>query len=318
MKQQIIAKGTCMELLGGTKIIVNDLISSGAQADVYDVIDVNRKTHVAMKHLYGHYAVKDYKKLYYDKCRIMTQYHSIHPDLAWPYDISQPTSNDNFFFVMERLDGYTNVSQAIKNPSLLTQTQKAQLCLRLAEIILTLQKNGFVYGDISGKNTLFRIDTNGNIRVKLIDCDNLISEGTSKQHPKGFNLGLTGTGLYRAPEIISGKAVPNRQSDLHSLAVTCFRVFMQRHPLDGNAVRAHMMSSDTTLEYFGKHPHFIFDGNENTVSSQAVISRWNALPRPMKLYFTLIFNQEHLLCQEPRLEADILIQLLKRSFPNVH
>ena len=47
------------------------------------------------------------------------------------------------------------------------------------------------------------------------------------------NSAVYGTPRFMAPEIVLGKAKPSRNTDLYSLAVLLFYMFMMGHPLEG-------------------------------------------------------------------------------------
>ena len=72
--------------------------------------------------------------------------------------------------------------------------------------------------------------------------------------------GIYGTPRFMAPEIVNGKAKPSTNTDLFSLAVLLFYMFMLNHPLEGK-LEAEIKCMDYLAmnRLYGEHPVFIFD-----------------------------------------------------------
>lgn len=62
--------------------------------------------------------------------------------------------------------------------------------------------------------------------VLICDNDNVSANGID-------NSSVYGTPRFMAPEIVMGQAKPSRNTDLYSLAVLLFYMFMMGHPLEG-------------------------------------------------------------------------------------
>ena len=60
----------------------------------------------------------------------------------------------------------------------------------------------------------------------ICDNDNVSANGID-------NSSVYGTPRFMAPEIVMGRASPSRNTDLYSLAVLLFYMFMMGHPLEG-------------------------------------------------------------------------------------
>jgi serine/threonine protein kinase len=99
-----------------------------------------------------------------------------------------------------------------------------------------------------------------------------------------------------APEIVKGEAEPSRNTDLFSLAVLLFYLFMVHHPLEG-ALEAKIKALDIYAmeRLYGKKPVFIFDpDNESNrpikgVHDNALIY-WELFPKQIKDLFTESFT----------------------------
>lgn len=334
---------------------VERLLASGGQADTYVVHPLEGGESLCMKHLYGNFASN--KATYYQKVLLMAKYPSPSPHLAWPLAVSpNPSSSGSFCYCMPLFQGYDDTSRIISflkrynstlnhpgaepndpyyvpprnprdpnDPAAMTVRQRAELLCRTAEIMEAVHvtgsgRPGYVYGDLSGKNVLYKVQPDGHVDVKLIDVDNLIPAGQSARHPKGFTLGLVGTGQYPAPEILSGASVPTIHGDLHSLGVLAFRVLHGSHPLDG--LRTHTMewNNDNVVRFFGEQATFTITDPHNAASAP-VLSHWDQLPQVVQVYFKLLFSPQVLHSpvpapggREPRPSAETLRLCLVKGY----
>ena len=296
-----------------TVLKMEKCIGSGAQADVYKARDILGRSYVAAKHCYGNYATG--KALFYKKVQTLAQHPAPHPALCWPIALSPQTESGSFLYTMPLLEGYRPLTGIINRTDSVTELQKAQLLLQLAEALDALHSRKFVYGDISAQNILYRIEKDGSVSVRIIDCENVTLAG--------FSFGLQGSGKYRAPELLLPD--PNREdgapqppsvfSDRYAFQVLAFRVLLRRHPLDGELSRS-VPADDTDgfLKYYAKEPLFIFDGDKNP-PSRRIAAAWAQLPQPMQLFFRYCFSQKALHKKEERLGMKEFMIILKKSYP---
>lgn len=295
-----------------THLRIGKLIGSGTQADVYKALDILPNRYVAAKHLYGRYATD--KDRFYQKACLLAKYPSPHPNFCWPMAVSQLTDNKSFVYIMPLLEGYRPLTDAINRVDPLTDRQKAQLLLKIAEAFDTLHKKKFIYGDISDRNILYRINSDGSVSVKIIDCENVTLAG--------FSFGLQGSGKYRAPELLipdpdrmdHKPKPPSKYSDTYAFQVLAFRVLLRRHPLDGKLARS-VAADDHQgfLKYYGYNPRFIFDGTANNPGPR-VSENWAKLPMPMQLYFRNCFSQTALHQKEKRPSLEDFKIILSMSY----
>lgn len=296
-----------------TVLRMGELIGSGNQADVYRGLDILQSRYVAVKHCYGPYV--DKKDLFYKKVRILSEHPAPHPDLCWPISISPLTKNKAFLYTMPLLEGYRPLTGVITGQDSLTDQQKAVILYKAAEALHALHAGGFVYGDISDRNIMYRMEPDGTVSVKYIDCENVTVPGGS--------FGVQGSGKYRAPELLLPD--PNREdglpqppsfhSDMYAFHVLAFRVLLRRHPLDGELARTKAADDhEGFLEYYARKPRFIFDGTTNSPGPR-ITRKWEMLPRPMQSYFRDCFSQDALRHKERRPDMEKLRKSLARSYP---
>jgi len=272
------------------------------QADVYEVVDVDRQKVMAMKHLYGFYATNT--NLFYKKVQLLARYPAPHPRLVWPEAVgSFDSETGSFVYLMENLPpDYKPIALVMRKPESVSDIQRKQMAVQLAEIFSTLHGKGFIYGDISENNICYRIDENGQADIRVIDCDNVSIRGKS--------LGVFGSGLFRAPEVMLG-GFPTESSDAYALAVAVFRMMVGCHPLDGVYTQSIHFTSEMVEQCFGKNPEYIFSGGENGPVRDRYKERFESLSPQLQIFFNFIFCSTCLHIPEKRPTADMLLTILK-------
>ena len=91
---------------------------------------------------------------------------------------------------------------------------------------------------------------------EVLICDNDNVAFVSDDNPAS----VLGTPRFMAPEVITGDSKPNVETDLYSLAVLLFYMFVVHHPLEGRAeseIKCFDINAMNRL--YGTHPVFIFD-----------------------------------------------------------
>jgi len=110
-----------------------------------------------------------------------------------------------------------------------------QICVNIARGVKRLHAAGLAHSDLSYKNVL--IDPVSKTAA-IIDIDGLVV-------PNLFPPDVLGTADFIAPEVLAtkhlpltdkGRALPNRLTDLHALAVMIYLYLLYRHPLKGGKV----------------------------------------------------------------------------------
>ena len=145
---------------------------------------------------------------------------------VWPLDIVTTEGSQLFGYVMPLIDkvrfaSLNNVfSKRRREPSL---GPMCMITFLAAGCYRALHASGQCYRDISPGNLLFD-PASGEVRI----CDNNNvgpDETTTAQ--------IRGTWEYMAPEVATRAANPSTGTDLHSLAVLLFKLWMWHHPLHG-------------------------------------------------------------------------------------
>ncbi|MBO7217353.1 MAG: hypothetical protein J6V50_01485 [Clostridia bacterium] len=271
------------------RVVIDEFIGSGSQADIYKAHIESSKKLVAAKHCYFRFA--NNKNGFYNKVVELTKTPCPHPDLCWPEAVSRLAPDKSFVYTMPLVEGYKSLAGVINNTDNLSTGYKIVLLTKIALVLETLHSKGFVFGDISHNNILYKIEKDGNLSVKFIDCENISS--------KTEFYGLRGSERYQAPELLiptfdGSFSPPTTYSDRFAFQVLAFRVLIRRHPLDGKLTRSVRIDNpEAYREFFGIRPKFIFDGSENAPDDNPKIAeRWNALPEPIKDFFKISFSQK--------------------------
>lgn len=214
------------------------------------------------------------------------------PDAAflWPEDLlteSAVASLGSFGYVMKlRPPEYKGIVDMMKRRAEPSFAVLCRAAFNLAKGYQKLHSLGYSYRDISFGNVFFNP---GNGKVLICDNDNVSASGKDDSS-------VYGTPRFMAPEIVAGGAKPSRNTDLYSLSVLLFYMFMLHHPLEGKReADIKCMDIFAMTELFGKKPVFIFDPDNDSnrpvkgYQDNAIVF-WGIYPQFLKELFTAAFT----------------------------
>jgi len=110
-----------------------------------------------------------------------------------------------------------------------------QICLKISRAVRRMHSAGLAHSDLSYRNVLIDPSTGG---ACLIDIDGLVVPGK-------FPPDVVGTPDFIAPEVVKTghldrldpqRKLPQRETDVHALAVLIYLYLLYRHPLRGGKV----------------------------------------------------------------------------------
>jgi len=210
-----------------------------------------------------------------------------HPRFLWPLDLVNAPGLDGFGYLMPfRDDSYVGLADLVSGRVDADLRQLTTMGMELAESFLYLHNAGLCYCDISFANVFFQPGTGS---VLICDNDNVtVNESVGSS--------ISGTPYFMAPEIVRGQAMPSTSTDLYSLAVLLFYLFLVHHPLEGGREAAFQTWDDAQIELFGNHPVFIFDPTDASNApvpgehDNAIVS-WPIYPRFLRDLFTSAFTR---------------------------
>lgn len=209
----------------------------------------------------------------------------------WPIDIVTSAKMRQFGYLMDVIDTskYSELGEIFAHlKPVPTFFAKCKISENLVNSYRQLHLDGRCYRDISAGNLMFNVKTG---EVLICDNDNIGVENHSTSQ-------VNGTMEYMAPEIIKGKAKPSSKTDLYSLSVLLFYLWIWHHPLHG-ILEYNIRSWDLPAKrkIYGENPIFIFDplNKSNSLPSDAEYNTprrfWQLCPEPLKKLFTKAFTR---------------------------
>lgn len=258
------------------------LLGAGGQGEVYDV-ELNGK-HYALKWYYKHMATREQKAILENLIAKGA------PDgsFLWPQDLIFRNPGESFGYIMPlRPRNYKSIVDMMKRRAEPSFYALCRAAYNLTNGYQKLHAMGYSYRDISFGNLFFDPD-NGD--VLICDNDNVSANGNDDSS-------VYGTPRFMAPEIVVGKAKPSRNTDLYSLAVLLFYMFMMGHPLEGKQeADIRCMDIHAMNRLYGTNPVFVYDPQNKTNRpvkgyQDNVILYWDLYPQVIRDLFTKSFTE---------------------------
>ncbi|MDR0853857.1 MAG: hypothetical protein LBN34_05765 [Clostridiales Family XIII bacterium] len=275
----LLKSGEFLKSESGNDYLVMDFLGAGGQGEVYSVTKGTSK--YALKWYFKHMATKEQKEIIENLVKEGA------PDdtFLWPQDMIVQSS-DSFGYIMPlRPSEYKSIVDIMKRRAEPTFDALSKAAYNLTLGYRKLHVMGYSYRDISFGNLFINPKTGD---VLICDNDNVAA-----------NLSPTtvyGTPRFMAPEIVVGKDKPSRNTDLFSLAVLLFYMFMLNHPLEG-ALEAKIKCMDIPAmsQLYGTKPLFIFDENDKSNFplkgyQDNALTYWELYPQKLKDLFKRSFT----------------------------
>lgn len=228
-------------------------------------------------------------------------------DFLWPLDLTE-WQDGSFGYIMDLIpDGYYEIARFSTNEVCFNSFKTVvDAELKIANAYRILHTWGYSYQDLNSGNFFINPDTGD---VKIVDNDNVA--------PNDTNMGILGTPGFMAPEVVSGKSLPNMYSDLFSMAVIFYLLLTKNHPLEGKRYFMHNLPPEAIDRLYGEDALFILDREDDRNGiipelHQNTLLVWNKLPQYMKDIFYKAFSKEALHGGAPRPWDHEWVQVLMR------
>ncbi len=211
-----------------------------------------------------------------------------HRAFIWPIDVVVSDDQPGFGYVMPRLEpGFISFAQLLGRTEQSPFRAMITIGRHLVEAFEALHATGLCYRDISFGN-LWVDPERG--EVAIIDNDNVGLDGG--------DVFVWGTLRFMAPEVVRRDGYPSSVTDLYSLAVFLFYLFVHGHPLEGIRTEATFSwasaqresDNELAVRYFGTEPVFVFDPRNDTnrpLPGDPMRTWWPIYP----LFFRAVFEE---------------------------
>jgi eukaryotic-like serine/threonine-protein kinase len=261
---------------------VTTYLGSGGQGEVYQA--TNGGDAYAIKWYYQNMATTDQRRILEDLVRRGP------PDnrFLWPIELATRPGEPGYGYTMPLREArFRSLVELLTGAYAPTYHALSSAAYNLVDAFLQLHTSGLSYRDINDGGVLFDF-TNGDIVI----CDN------DNVYVNGFgDAGVKGKMRWMAPEIVRGEAHPSTDTDLYSLAVLLFFIFMVSHPLEGrreSTIRSLDMKAMTVL--YGTDPVFIYDPTNTTNAPvyefhRNAIDLWPNYPAFLRRLFVRSFTE---------------------------
>lgn len=230
---------------------VVDCLGAGGQGEVYKVTSPHGD--LALKWYYPEMATLEQEQA----LNLLTKRLPPNANFLWPIELIKNDICPGFGYTMPlRSKSYSSMIDLVKRHISPTLRTLCTAALNMTISFYELHSQGLCYHDISYGN-IFLDPKTGNVLI----CDN---DNISINRKKAAS-GVSGTPRFMAPEVVIGAAEPSTKTDLYSLSVLLFYMFIMHHPLDGQREASiHSLDIPAMKKLYGTEPIFIYDPLDNS------------------------------------------------------
>ena len=232
-----------VSLSNGSSAKIVKMLGQGGQGTVYQV-EVGGQQ-MALKWYNTHPGIPFYKNLEENIAKGAPS-----DAFLWPEYITK-VEHGSFGYIMKlRPQGYYEFGHyLLARAQFKSFDAIVNAAMKICEGFKALHLAGLSYQDLNDGNFFIHPETGD---VLICDNDNVF--------PEGDNSGILGKARYMAPEVVTSKTLPNKQTDRFSLSVVLFMLFYGNHPFEGARVLAcPCMTEKYEKQFYGSDAIFIYD-----------------------------------------------------------
>jgi serine/threonine protein kinase/TPR repeat protein len=204
-------------------------LGRGAMGITYKAFDTNLRCAVALKVINSTYLQNDTaRQRFLREARAAAALR--HPNVASVFNLS--TDQDNYFYVMEFIDGET-VEACVKRKGRLEPVEALNITLQVARALAAAAKQRLVHRDLKPSN-LMLVDEEGDSVVKVIDFGLAKTPKDAGEDTGTLTMaGFVGTPHFASPEQVEEGDLDIR-SDIYSLGATLYYMVAGKVPFSGS------------------------------------------------------------------------------------
>jgi serine/threonine protein kinase/TPR repeat protein len=204
-------------------------LGRGAMGITYKAFDTNLRCAVALKVINATYLQNDTaRQRFLREARAAAALR--HPNVASVFNLS--TDQDNYFYVMEFIDGET-VEACVKRKGRLEPVEALNITLQVARALGAAAKQRLVHRDLKPSN-LMLVDDEGDSVVKVIDFGLAKTAKDAGEDTGTLTMaGFVGTPHFASPEQVEEGDLDIR-SDIYSLGATLYYMVAGKVPFSGS------------------------------------------------------------------------------------
>ena len=204
-------------------------LGRGAMGITYKAYDTNLHCTVALKVINSTYLQNDTaRQRFLREARAAAALR--HPNVASVFNLS--THQDNYFYVMEFIDGET-VEACVKRKGRLEPADALSITLQVSRALGAAAKQRLVHRDLKPSN-LMLVDQEGEQIVKVIDFGLAKSAKDAGEDTGTLTMGgFVGTPHFASPEQVEEGDLDVR-SDIYSLGATLYFMIVGKAPFSGS------------------------------------------------------------------------------------
>jgi serine/threonine protein kinase/TPR repeat protein len=204
-------------------------LGRGAMGITYKAYDTNLHCTVALKVINSTYLQNDTaRQRFLREARAAAALR--HPNVASVFNLS--TVEDNYFYVMEFIDGET-VEACVKRKGRLEPEEALNITLQVARALAAAAKQRLVHRDLKPSN-LMLVDEEGDSVVKVIDFGLAKTAKDAGEDTGTLTMaGFVGTPHFASPEQVEEGDLDVR-SDIYSLGATLYFMVAGKAPFSGS------------------------------------------------------------------------------------